>query len=92
VLSIGADYSAKDDHYNNLCTTEGIRVADYEFLNAQLRWENSNGNVLITLAGTNLTDEEVFNGGFDFGRALGFAAAYMYPPRMWSLSARYSFD
>ncbi len=92
VLSVGADYSAKDDHYNNLCVTEGIRVSDYEFLNAQLRWENAGGNVLVTLAGTNLTDAEVFNGGFDFGASLGFAAAYLYPPRMWSLSARYSFD
>ncbi len=92
VLSVGADYSAKDDHYNNLCASEGIRVADYEFLNAQLRWENAGGNFLVTLAGTNLTDSEVFNGGFDFGRSLGFAAAYLYPPRMWSLSARYSFD
>ncbi|GMU68848.1 MAG: hypothetical protein AMXMBFR37_11800 [Steroidobacteraceae bacterium] len=91
VVSVGADYSAKDDHYNNLCASEGIRVHDYEFLNAQLRWENADGNVLITLAGTNLTDSEVFNGGFDFGRSLGFAAAYLYPPRMWSLAARYSF-
>ncbi|MCW5573959.1 MAG: TonB-dependent receptor [Steroidobacteraceae bacterium] len=91
VISVGADYSAKDDHYNNLCASEGIRVHDYEFLNAQLRWENANGNVLVTLAGTNLTDSEVFNGGFDFGRSLGFAAAYLYPPRMWSLAARYSF-
>ncbi|MEZ5475768.1 MAG: TonB-dependent receptor [Steroidobacteraceae bacterium] len=91
VLSMGADYSAKDDHYNNLCATEGIRVQNYEFLNAQLRWENPQGNFLVTLAGNNLTDSEVFNGGFDFGRSLGFAAGYMYAPRLWSLSARYDF-
>ncbi len=91
VFSVGADYSAKADHYNNLCASEGIRVQDYEFLNAQMRWENAGGNFLVTLAGTNLQDSEVFNGGFDFGRALGFAAGYMYAPRMWSLSGRYSF-
>ncbi|MGE0583134.1 MAG: TonB-dependent receptor [Steroidobacteraceae bacterium] len=91
VVSLGADYSAKDDHYNNLCASPGIRVQDYEFVNAQLRWKNSDENLLITLAGNNLTDSEVFNGGFDFGRSLGFAAGYLYPPRTWSLSARYSF-
>ena len=89
VLSLGADYSAKDDHYNNLCASPGIRVHDYEFLNAQLRWENASGKLLVTLAGTNLTDSEVFNGGFDFGRSLGFGAGYLYPPRMWSLAVRY---
>ncbi len=91
VVSLGADYSAKDDHYNNLCASPGIRVQDYEFLNAQLRWENTAGNVLVTLAGNNLTDTESFNGGFDFGRSLGFAAGYLYPPRTWSLSVRYGF-
>ncbi|MGD9599104.1 MAG: TonB-dependent receptor [Steroidobacteraceae bacterium] len=89
VVSLGGDYSAKDDHYNNLCASPGIRVQDYEFLNAQLRWENASGNLHVTLAGTNLTDSEVFNGGFDFGRSLGFGAGYLYPPRMWSLSVRY---
>ena len=29
--------------------------------------------------------------GFDFGRSLGFAAGYLYPPRTWSLSVRYGF-
>jgi iron complex outermembrane receptor protein len=90
VLSFGADWSAKAKHYNNLCNSEGIAVTDYQFLNAQVRWENADGNLLVTLAGSNLTDEEVFNGGFDFGRSLGFASAYMYPPRMWTLSVRYS--
>ncbi|MBK6598310.1 MAG: TonB-dependent receptor [Proteobacteria bacterium] len=91
VVSVGADYSAKDDHYNNLCGTEGIRVTDYEFVNAQLRWESAAGNTLVTLAGNNLTDAEVFNGGFDFGRSLGFAAGFLYAPRTWSLSLRYDF-
>jgi iron complex outermembrane receptor protein len=90
VLSFGADWSAKAKHYNNLCNSEGIAVQDYQFLNAQVRWENADGNLLVTLAGSNLTDEEVFNGGFDFGRSLGFASAYLYPPRMWTLSVRYS--
>ena len=89
VVSLGADYSAKDDHYNNVCASPGIRVQDYEFLNAQLRWKNTRGNVSVTLAGNNLTDSEVFNGGFDFGRSLGFASGYLYPPRTWSLSVRY---
>ena len=91
VVSVGADYSAKDDHYNNLCASPGIRVQDYEFLNAQLRWENAAGNLLVALGGNNLTDTEAFNGGFDFGRSLGFAAGYLYPPRTWSLSVRYGF-
>jgi iron complex outermembrane receptor protein len=91
VVSAGADYSAKDDHYNNLCASPGIRVQDYEFLNAQLRWENMDGKLRVTLAGNNLTDSEVFNGGFDFGRSLGFASGYLYPPRTWSLSVRYGF-
>ena len=56
VVSVGADYSAKDDHYNNLCASPGIRVQDYEFLNAQLRWENAAGNLLVALGGNNLTD------------------------------------
>ena len=89
VVSLGADYSAKDDHYNNVCASPGIRVQDYEFLNAQLRWENTDGRVSVTLAGNNLADSEVFNGGFDFGRSLGFASGYLYPPRTWSLSVRY---
>ena len=91
VVSLGADYSAKDKHYNNVCASPGIAVQDYEFLNAQLRWESASGKLLVTLAGTNLTDSEVFNGGFDFGRSLGFSDGYLYPPRMWSLSARYGF-
>ncbi|MEZ5512692.1 MAG: TonB-dependent receptor [Steroidobacteraceae bacterium] len=91
VVSFGADYSAKDDHYNNLCASEGIRVKDYEFVNAQVRWENASGKMLIALAGNNLADAEVFNGGFDFARSLGFAAGYLYAPRTWSLSLRYEF-
>ncbi|MEZ5512627.1 MAG: TonB-dependent receptor [Steroidobacteraceae bacterium] len=89
VLSVGGDYTAKDDYTNNVCGTKGISVLDFELLNAQLRWENSTGNALVTLGGTNLTDSKVFNGSFDFGASLGFASGYMYPPRMWFLSVRY---
>ncbi|MFZ1625979.1 MAG: TonB-dependent receptor, partial [Gammaproteobacteria bacterium] len=58
VVSVGADYTAKDDYYNNVCGTEGISTKDYEFLSAQLRWEDATGKVLVTLSGTNLTDSE----------------------------------
>ncbi len=91
VFSIGADYSAKDDHFNNLCNSRGIAVTDYEFMNAQASWESPNGNWLIQVAGKNITDSEVFNGGFDFAQSLGFAAAYMYPPAIYTVSVRYRF-
>lgn len=68
------------------CTTTNLTANS---LNAAL--DLLDGKFLVTLAGTNLTDSEVLNGGFDFGRSLGFASAYMYPPRMWSLAARYKF-
>lgn len=91
VLSFGADFAAKDDHFNNLCASPGIRVKGHEILNAQLRWANESGKLQVTLSGSNPTDSEVFNGGFDFARSLGFAAGYLYPPRMWALSVRYGY-
>lgn len=91
VFSIGADYSAKDDHFNNLCNSRGIAVQDYEFMNAQASWESPDGRWLVQLAGKNITDSEVFNGGFDFASSLGFASAYMYPPAIYSVSLRYKY-
>jgi iron complex outermembrane recepter protein len=91
VFSLGSDYTAKAKHYNNLCNSEGIAVKDYEALNAQLSWEDPRGNWLVTLAGKNLTDAEVFNGGFDFAQSLGFASAYMYPPATYTLNVRFKF-
>ena len=88
-VSLGAVYPANDDHYNNLSASEGIRVKDNEFLNAQLRWESAAAITLVTLAGNNLTDAEVFNGGFDSSRSLDFAAGFVHAPRIWSLSLRY---
>lgn len=90
-VSFGADYSAKADHYNNLCNSRGIAVNDYEFVNAQIGWESPNGQWLIQAAGKNITDSKVFNGGFDFASGLGFASAYMYPPAMYSLTLRYKY-
>ena len=92
VVSAGADYTAKDDSFNNVCGTAGISRQGNEFLSAQLRWEDSAGKLLVALAGTNLTDSEVVAAAFDFGRSLGFASIYPYAPRMWSLSARYRFN
>ena len=89
VFSVGADFNARDKYYNNVCATPGIATTNYEFLNAQLRWESPSGRTLVTLNGSNLTDSEVVSGAFDFGRSLGFASVWMYPPRMWTLSVRH---
>lgn len=89
VLSVGVDFNKRDDYFNNVCATPGIATSNFEFLNAQMRWESPSGQTLVTLSGTNLTDSEVVSGAFDFGRSLGFASTWMYPPRMWTLSVRY---
>lgn len=89
VFSVGVDFNERDHYFNNVCATPGIATANYEFLNAQMRWESPSGQTLVTLSGTNLTDSEVISGAFDFGRSLGFASTWMYPPRMWTLSVRY---
>ncbi|HYC05615.1 MAG TPA: TonB-dependent receptor [Azospirillaceae bacterium] len=89
VVTVGGDYAAKDKHYNNLCNSEAIAVRDYEFVNAQVSWESAGGNWLVTGAVKNLTNEKVFNGGFDFAGSLGFVSAYLYPPRMYTVSLRY---
>lgn len=89
MFSVGVDFNERDHYFNNVCATPGIATANYEFLNAQMRWESPSGQTLVTLSGTNLTDSEVISGAFDFGRSLGFASTWMYPPRMWTLSVRY---
>lgn len=89
VFSVGADFNERDEYFNNVCATPGIATTNYEFLNAQLRWESPSGRTLVTLNGSNLTDSEVISGAFDFGRSLGFASTWMYPPRMWMLSVRH---
>lgn len=89
VFSVGVDFNDRDRYFNNVCATPGISTSNFEFLNAQMRWESPSGQTLVTFSGTNLTDSEVISGAFDFGRSLGFASTWMYPPRMWTLSVRY---
>jgi len=90
-VTVGGDYSRKSRYYNNLCNSPWIATDGYENLNAQVAYETPDRRWRFTLAGSNLTDKVFFQGGFDLSAALG-DAVYVVPPRMWSLSARYSFE
>ncbi len=87
--SFGGDWTEKDTFYNNVCNTPEIGSYDYKSLNAQVAYESADERWRLTLSGTNLTDEDVFAGGFSFGEFAPARPAYMYPPRMISLNFRY---
>ena len=74
-------------YFNN---SAGIQDA-YGLLSARLTWESSDEKWSASLYGTNLTDEEYFDGKLALQAALGREQGNIAAPRQWGLSFRRSF-
>lgn len=79
-LVIRADWSFRDDTYNDAYNTQLLQTDAYHLWNASVRWTNVGGDWTVLLSGRNLGDEEylvtgvygtafqAFEGSFDRGR------------------------
>ncbi len=84
-----ADWSYRDDVFNDVQNTPAVRQEAYDLLNARIliapseRWE-------LALFGTNLTDEAYLETGFDTG-AFGPIVGIPARPREWGASVQLTF-
>jgi iron complex outermembrane receptor protein len=98
-LSARVGYSYQDDV---VATTEINRAevppfglppigeASYGLLSAGVIWR-VNESWMLSLQGTNLTDEEYRTTGYNLNRALGVYTGFYGAPRQYSLTARFEF-
>jgi len=87
VANVG--YSYKSKIYHDTQNSPELTQNAYGLLNASLNL-NSNKNWILSLFGTNLTDERYIYGGAQFLRSLGFASNNVAAPRQWGVSLRYN--
>jgi iron complex outermembrane receptor protein len=74
-------------YFNN---SAGIQDG-YGLLSARLTWESADAKWSAALFGTNLTDEEYFDGKLALQAALGREQGNIAAPRQWGLSFRRTF-
>ena len=74
-------------YFNN----SGIEQDAYGLLSARITWESADATWSAALFGTNLTDEEYFDGKLALQAALGSEQGNIAAPRQWGLSFRRSF-
>ncbi len=67
-----------------------IKQGSYGLLGANVTWR-INDAWSLSLAGTNLLDEEYLTTGYNLNRALGVYTGFYGAPRQYSLTARYDF-
>ncbi len=89
-LTLGADLSYTDEHFQNVANSPLIATDDYSILNARVAYGPAAGNWEVALLGTNITDEQYFTGGFDIG-VLGIGVAYLNKPSWYGASFSYRF-
>lgn len=90
-LELGADWTRKSSFYHSSCNPLPSRENGYDVVNAQAALQMDDGRWRVAAAVQNLTDEE-YAAGQILVPGLDFNAIYFNPPRMWTLSVRYSFE
>ena len=76
----------------NLTPSVGDQPA-YGLLDATIAWTTGNGRWRFALNGTNLTDEEYLQAGYDFGAAINYISqlGFYGAPRTYSISATFTY-
>ena len=80
------DLSYQSHFFVNSGNTPNARVDGYTLLNGRLTWTNGEGDLDLSVAVTNITDEYYFVGAFDNAQS-GFSMGQPGRPREWSVSA-----
>ena len=86
-------YSFTDDIKTmNLTPSVGDQDA-YGVLGATVAYTTQGGNWRFAVNGSNLTDEEYLQAGYDFGSAINYISqlGFYGAPRTWSVSATYTY-
>lgn len=87
-LFLRTDFSWKDDQVKDFANLPTALQDDYEILDASLNYANPDGRWLVSLGGTNLTDEiYMVSVVSDLDRSFAVASR----PREWYLRFKYSF-
>ena len=63
----------------------------HTLVDARVTWESMDSGWSMALYGTNLTDEEYFNGKLSLVTVLGREQGNIAPPRQWGLSIKRAF-
>ncbi len=84
------DYSYRSDFFNDISNSPGIAQDAYDLVNARLLYTPPSGRWDVALFGTNLTDEEYLENGFN-AQAFGFNIGLAGRPREWGLTAEFRF-
>jgi iron complex outermembrane receptor protein len=76
----------------NLTPSVGDQPA-YGLLDASIAWTTADGVWRFSLTGSNLTDKEYLQSGYDFGPAINYISqlGFYGAPRTFSLSATYTY-
>src|SRR5690606_367183 len=87
------DYVRDAAHQRILIDESGnyIMEPSYGVLNTRFVYEPAQGNWSVALWGTNLTDEQYVNGGFDARQVWGYDFAVIGPPREIGASVNIQF-
>ncbi|RIV93357.1 TonB-dependent receptor [Aurantiacibacter xanthus] len=80
------DLSYQSEFWADSGNTVGAYVDSYTLLNGRLTWTNGEGDLDLSVAVTNITDEYYFVGAFDNSPS-GFSLGQPGRPREWSVSA-----
>ena len=89
-LSFGAEASYKDEQFYTEFNDEVTSQDAYTMVDANVRYDSSDGNFFINVWGKNLTDEDVYSGIFIIatGRTIGGS---LLPPRTYGVTLGYDF-
>jgi iron complex outermembrane receptor protein len=90
-MAIQGDASYSDEAWYNIRNFDTHSFDDYWIYNAQLTWEDGNGNWLVSLIGRNLSDERAGIQGYDVSLICDCSEVSYRAPRWYGASIRYSF-
>jgi len=89
-LVVRADWSYRDDTYNDAYNTEILKTDSYNLVDASIRWINPGEDWTVTLYGRNLGDEEYLVTGV-YGTAFQAYEGNLNRGRQWRLEIRKDF-
>ena len=87
---VRADWSYRDDTYNDAYNTEILKTDSYNLVDASIRWINPGEDWTVTLYGRNLGDEEYLVTGV-YGTAFQAYEGNLDRGRQWRLEVRKDF-
>ena len=89
-VTVRADWSYRDETYNDAYNTEILKSDSYNLWDASVRWTNAEQDWTVLLSGRNLTDEEYLVTGV-YGTAFQSFEGMYDRGRQWVLEVRKEF-